>query len=154
MKFICDQMLAQLGRWLRCAGYDTLIVDNGIADSEILEIARKENRRLLTKDKHFLKMKKNGLVIHLTTNSSIDHCVRELNQKLEIDWTLHPFSRCLVCNQLLKEIEKEKITAKVPEGVKKSTTQFWICPDCNRIYWEGSHTEKMRKMLESFSKLT
>lgn len=35
-KFLCDQMCAELGRWLRAAGFDTAIIDTALEDQKIL----------------------------------------------------------------------------------------------------------------------
>ncbi len=58
------------------------------------------------------------------------------------------FSRCLIDNEPLEEIEKEKVLHLLPPKVKKAFTKFWRCPKCNRIYWHGSHYEKMKRFID------
>ena len=147
-KFLCDQMLLGLGRWLRVAGYDTSIIEESIDDSEILEKALREKRLLLTRDRHFLTMLSGkDTVIHLNGNS-LDECIKELNDKLEINWLYHPFSRCLKCNSPLREINDPEILQQVPEKIRLGTTKFWFCRACRKVYWEGSHTERMHQQLK------
>ena len=56
--------------------------------------------------------------------------------------------RCSLCNNLLKEINKKLILDKLAEGTKNNYDEFWICPNCNQIYWKGAHWLKMKKSLE------
>lgn len=150
MKFICDQMLAGLGKWLRVAGYDTLIVDESIEDKEILSCALRENRLLLTRDRHFQEMQAPPKTVIFFKSNSLIECIRELNHELKINWLYAPFSRCLICNSALIEPSKEDILEQVPADIRARSEQFWFCPQCQKVYWEGSHTQKMQKQLQDW----
>ena len=63
MKFLCDQMLARLGRWLRAAGYDTLIIEKSLDDKEIFKQAKEEKRLLITRDKQILDLDPSGELV-------------------------------------------------------------------------------------------
>ena len=98
MKFLCDQMLIRLGKWLRAAGYDTLIIEESIQDCEIYSLALQEKRFLITRDRHFLEMNDaDGRVVWLESNE-VEACAEELSKKLPINWLLIPISRCITCN--------------------------------------------------------
>ena len=56
MKFLCDQMLARLGKWLRAAGYDARIIDEPLRDRQVLEIALAENRLLADQERTPLRL--------------------------------------------------------------------------------------------------
>jgi len=149
MKFLCDQMLIKLGRWLRMAGYDTVIVDQPCQDREILEQSLSENRFLITRDRHFLSFtKEQDRILWLNSNRTED-CIHELNQKIEIQWTYKPFSRCSLCNASLHDATQEEITL-APEGVREWCKKYWYCQNCMKLYWHGSHTEKMLKQLQNW----
>lgn len=153
MKLLCDQMLVRLGRWLRAAGYDTEIIEHSVPDRKILEQALKEERYLITRDRHFLGFKEaSNLIIWLQANATED-CVQELSKKLPIDWTKEPFSRCMLCNQKLIEAENDLLNS-VPDGVRVHCDKYWTCKKCGRIYWMGSHTEKILKKLKQWKTLT
>src|SRR5947209_8474885 len=49
MRFIVDNNVGRLAVWLRALGYDTSYIDP-IEDGELVEIAQREGRILLTKD--------------------------------------------------------------------------------------------------------
>lgn len=136
-------MLLRLGRWLRAAGYDTSFAGTGEPDEEILARARKEGRLLVTRDKHFLGL---GDDIIYLNNNGMEECAKQLGLRLDLDWLKAPFSRCLVCNAPLVEAsqgERDSVHDNV-EG------KLLSCPDCNRTFWDGSHTRRMREQLEAW----
>jgi len=145
MKFICDEMLGTLAKWLRIMGYDTEYA-KGMKDDEIIMKAAKEERIVLTRDKMLSKKAKNSLYINeRTLDEQIERVVKKFNLKLDEEKLL---SRCTICNLEVEEIEKSMVRGKVPEHVWKSHEKFWICPRCGRIYWMGSHWDNMKKRIE------
>lgn len=152
MKFICDQMLARFGRWLRAAGYDTVIIEESLEDSEIFRQAVQENRLLITRDRGIQELDLDRQHVRWLQSNSTEECVRELSQQLPVNWLLKPFSRCLVCNGLLVETDNPDMQ-QVPEDIQTHCQQFWGCPECGKVYWEGSHTKRMRKQLEQWQRI-
>lgn len=142
MKFLCDEMLSGLGRWLRAAGYDTKILEAGTLDEKIKECAETENRLILTCDRRFPPSKR---VIFLSGHSQ-EEWAKELKDKLKVNWLYRPFSRCLICNAMFTEPDLQTIEEQAPPNV----SQFWYCPHCKKLYWEGSHTEHMIKQLSDW----
>lgn len=150
MKFLCDQMLQRLGRWLIAAGYDTEIVKSSIPDRQILERAVREKRLLLTRDRHFIEMKKDPGAIIWIRGNTLSECIHEVTNRLNIDWMMNPFSRCTICNQELDKIDASH--PRIPKDIERGHRQFWLCRSCGRVYWEGSHTRRMRETLKFFNK--
>jgi uncharacterized protein len=145
MKFLCDQMLARLGRWLRAAGYDTVIINESLPDKDVFEKAQTEGRLVITRDRFFLELDKlKERVIWLRANT-LEECVYELKAKIQINWMNAPFSRCLICNQILEKKEQLAET-EIPSSLL--TTQFYWCKNCKKVYWEGSHTKRMHQTLQ------
>ena len=105
MKFVCDQMCAELGRWLRAAGYDTAIVKTPLKDEEIFERAVAEERLILTRDKYFLDLDTSKRHVFFLQNESLEEWVTQLKHKLGLNWLYKPFSRCLECNCALEKID-------------------------------------------------
>lgn len=150
MQFLCDQMLAGLGRWLRTAGYDTEIAEPGAPDKAILDRAIEKNRILLTRDAHFTHMKApEGTVVFLKSNS-LEENIEELSRKIKINWVYRPFTRCLQCNTPFTEPDEGVIVIQVPPDVRSQ--QLWYCTTCQKVFWEGSHTDRMREQLQSWQK--
>ena len=152
MKFLCDQMLARLGKWLRAAGYDARIIDEPLRDRQVLEIALAENRLLITRDRHFLHMKGAAPLLHYLKSNDLIACMEELMQQIAIDWLHAPFSRCLTCNTPL-EIALNDSTEKIPQKIRQQKDTFWLCPQCKQFFWEGTHTARMRSQLKRWQEM-
>ena len=145
MKFIADKMLGRLAKWLRILGYDTVYFRH-VRDSELLRLSILEKRVLLTRDTLLIRRRgiKNFLFISYDQPfEQIKQVVRELN----IPYPAEPFSRCIMCNDLLEPYSKEDACRAVPEYVCKTQDVFGQCPTCNKIYWKGTHYERMEKIL-------
>lgn len=147
VKFLCDQMCAKLGHWLRAAGYDTLIIQNSEIDQKIFQKAVTEQRILLTRDKHFQNLDKEHSIVILLHSDSLDLCAQQLKEA-DLNWLYQPFSRCLHCNTTLQETS-EPLT-EVPENIRQTIRQFWYCPNCQKTFWLGSHTDHMLKQLKKW----
>src|SRR5689334_9473258 len=98
MRFLCDEMLLRLARLLRAAGYDTVLAEGGRKDAELLAQARAENRILVTRDKRLAKAAHPRAVLAEGRGAHAE--AEHLAALLPIDWTLAPFSRCVVDNAL------------------------------------------------------
>jgi len=151
-KFIADDMLGKLAKWMRILGYDTVYYRTQI-DNELIEQAQKEKRILLTRD---IQLSRNWLVpTLLIKEETIDEQLKQVIQRFNLEIEEGLFSRCPKCNTLLTEIKKEEIKEKIPEYVYQSYNEFWICPTCKRYYWAGTHWMNIKakvKAMESHLK--
>lgn len=143
MKFLCDQMLGTLAKWLRIYGFDTYYAKKHMKDKELIAIAKKEKRVLITRDKELVYNAKREQVktIKIQTKD-LDDQIETVLQNVELDKDL-VLSRCTICNSVLEKISKEKVKEKVPEKVFENHDEFLYCKNCNKIYWKGTHYEKM-----------
>jgi uncharacterized protein with PIN domain len=137
-KFICNGMLGRLCKLLRICGIDTTYTNHGIA---ILLEARKENRIVLTRNTRLRTEKKIFFVEDSKPVKQLEHIISEYDLKDQIA----PFSRCIECNRKLRSVEKNSIKDKIPFFTYKEFDEFAICPNCQRIYWKGSHYKNMTK---------
>ena len=139
-------MLGSMAKWLRILGYDTKYVKN-MKDEEIAKIAREEERILLTRDKKLASKFKNSIYLE---NNGLKNQLRRIIKELalEID-DKNLLTRCIICNEKIEKIDKEKVKGMVPEHVYESHEEFYICPKCKRIYWIGTHFENMKKFIEN-----
>jgi uncharacterized protein with PIN domain len=148
MRFICDDNLGKLAKWLRTLGYDTLFFDP-IEDGELVARALKDDRVVLSRDTQLSRFKfKLGENLLLIQS---DKPMEQLRQVLE-QFKLKPdkdllFSRCSVCNELLEKVEKEKIKDRLYPYVYKTQDHFVHCLKCDRIYWSATHVKNMAKKL-------
>lgn len=149
-------MLGKLARWLRMAGQNTLYAKSlpDSKDETILKRAKNDYRVLLTRDLDFHRQTKSqGVNSIYLENEDIPNQLVEISkkcgEKIEIDLTN---SRCPVCNNELKKVEKKKIINQVPENVSEQNNDFWKCIKCGKIYWPGSHWESIKEIMEKYKK--
>lgn len=154
MKFICDQMFGTLASWLRLLGFDTFYTADEITDDDILTIASSENRILITRDKEmvFHARKKLIPVLYLESTDLNDQLITVLNHTdAQIDDDL-VLTRCSICNAGLRPVEKKQIAERVPKKVFEFQDEFFFCTHCGKIYWKGSHYQKICAKIESLKK--
>ncbi len=72
----------------------------------------------------------------------------EIIRRFELQSQIKPFHRCMSCNGLIKKVEKEEIEERLEPKTRKFFTEFFICSDCQKIYWRGSHFINMEQKIE------
>jgi uncharacterized protein with PIN domain len=147
--FMVDANLGRLARYLRMLGFDTRF-DMNLQDPDIIRVAEEEKRILLTRD---LGVLKNGRVVrgYFIRSQDPDRQLREVVQKFHLKGQFKPFTRCIACNGKILPVKKDKLVKRVPGQVLENFNQFYACKECERVYWEGSHHERM---LEKIRRLT
>jgi hypothetical protein len=146
LRLLCDEMLKGIGRWLRAAGYDVAIVDDGAHDDDLLARARTEHRVLLTCDRRLAARAGDDPAIAVLATERLDDAARELGARLGIDWLRAPFTRCLVDNTRLVPAD-DKDVASLPTRARQGAGPIRRCPRCGRVYWPGSQVRRMRARL-------
>ena len=150
IKFVADNNVGKLARWLRLIGYDTLFFEQK-DDAQMIKIALGGDRVILTKDAQFTKRRlvANGTLktMHIEQDDPRLQ-VQEVVKTLKLDHHFKPFSLCLECNRVLVARDKEEVKNLVPDRVFETQTQYTQCPACHRIYWPGTHWEAMGKELQ------
>lgn len=147
--FFADSMLGRLARWLRTLGYDTAY-EKVISDESLTERVLTERRWLLTRDRYLVQRKvlrdRHTLIVSDHLQDQLRQVRSELHLKLDLsDRTA---SRCAACNSLLIVIPHEKAALTVPVYVAHSHFRFVQCPNCERIYWPGTHWMHMLTSLQ------
>jgi uncharacterized protein with PIN domain len=136
-------MLGTLAKWLRILGYDTLF-DPVLDDHQLVRLARADGRVLLTRDRELAGRR--GVRTVLVASEQLDDQVRQVLRDLGLEAD-RSFSRCPVCNEALETIDREAAQARVPAYVAQAHKQFKHCPTCRRVYWRGSHWQRMVERL-------
>jgi uncharacterized protein with PIN domain len=153
LKFIIDHNVGKLAKWLRMAGFDALLF-TGADDVALIAAALDEKRILLTRDRRIMKRRVivAGHIKSVLIES--DHFTAQVLQvisALKLDKScLHPFTICLECNRRLEERTKESVKDRVPPYVFLTQEHFAECPDCQRLYWQGSHWQSMSQGIDAF----
>jgi hypothetical protein len=146
-RFLVDINVGRLAGLLRMAGFDAENVDGESTSRAIVAKAIREGRILLTRNKDLLKHRE--LVYgRLVRNQDPDLQLREIIILYSLENLLQPFTRCISCNGFLKDVKKEDIIDRLLPLTKKYFNRFRICTVCSKIYWQGSHHEKMTDKLK------
>lgn len=149
MKFIADVMLGRLAKWLRILGYDTLY-DSHFSDDDLFFKAHQQKRILLTRDSELAK-RMNPEYCLFITESSVPEQVKQVVEHCHLNTEDYIFSRCTLCNNLIKSIAKALVKDRVPDFVFDSIDKFYYCERCDKIYWAGSHIKLVRQALSKIS---
>jgi len=137
-KFITDATLAKLAKWLRLLGYDTTVFMKE-AGREMLSLAAAENRIVLTKKRDLLARQCSGC-LHFVVATDIGSQLREIIEQFSLVTDRQKmFTLCLKCNKRLFPIAKEKVSSFVPPYVFANCHEYHQCPQCQNIYWAGTH---------------
>jgi uncharacterized protein len=148
-RFIVDQNAGKLVKLLRLIGYDTVFF-TGVNDTQMVNIALAETRIILTRDTHIRERRlvttgkvKSILVLSDDSESQIQQVIEELNLLSGIQ----SFSLCLECNYPLVNIPKDQTEERVPPYVWQTQNEYRECPQCQRVYWKGTHWVRMNSRL-------
>jgi uncharacterized protein with PIN domain len=147
LKFFADVNAASVVRWLRAAGLDT-VWEDAIGDDALIRRAIEDKRYVLTLDKRIPDEFRADNVLLLKTDKAIDQ-FRETVAHFKIEKPRELFTRCLVCNTPLRAARAEEISSVTPPRPLVNQLTFKYCPTCAKVYWEGSHTRRMRAAIES-----
>ena len=148
-RFLCDEMLHGLGRWLRAAGYDTVIATGGLPDRALALRCAEEHRILLTKDRDLAATVAVTARVLVLPGNGIDKAARDLRAALDLDWQHAPFTRCTVDNRPL-ETAPPDASERVPERSRAAGGPLRMCPECGRLYWSGGHVRRMQQRLAAW----
>lgn len=146
-RFILDVHLGKLARRLRLLGFDT-VYENNFNDQEIVQRSVAENRIILTRDVGLLK---NKIITHgyWMRQTDPEKQVKEIVQRFDLIKQCNPFTRCLKCNGLLHAVEKQNIQNKLLPHTNKYYQYFVQCQQCLKLYWQGSHYQKLKKWCDN-----
>ena len=152
LKFIVDNNVGKLAKWLRMMGYDTLFF-SGSDDSHMVSTALNEGRVILTRDTQIMKRRvvtSGRLKAILIKSDKPELQMQQVINDLTLDCQFRPFAICLECNQPLLERSKQQVEGRVPPYVFQTQNQYVECPVCHRIYWRGTHWQRMTSKLRKF----
>ncbi|HSL01479.1 MAG TPA: Mut7-C RNAse domain-containing protein [Rubrobacteraceae bacterium] len=150
MRFLCDAMLGGLAKWLRAAGHDTYYAREGtdVSDRSLTLKALEEDRVLLTSDGGFLERKpvRDGSIGFLRVpHAPLEGQLRLVAERYDL---ARGESRCMECNGELCTVASDAVVNRVPPGVRRTHEEFFLCEGCDRVFWHGSHWERISGRLE------
>lgn len=153
-RFIVDLNVGRLAKRLRMMGYDAVFI-NGLDDDELVRIALREGRILLTKDQGITRRRivSSGKVrALLITDGDVHRQLRQVIRAFDLESGSRPFTRCMECNESLLSRTKPEVRDLVPPYVYATQDQYMQCPRCGRVYWRGTHWERMNHEIHGMGK--
>jgi len=146
IRFVVDANVGKLARLLRMTGFDVFFSPD-LDDGALAGVTEQQERLLLTRDIALLKRK---MIVHGRMIRSSDPLeqLREVIDLYGLRDLIKPFSRCLSCNTVLQQTSKEAIIDRLLPLTRKYYHEFMICPGCDRLFWPGSHRERMSKIIK------
>lgn len=143
-------MLGKLTRWLRMLGHDVEYADS-LADKTLIQKAKRTNRILLTRDLQLFQQAiaqgAEAFLIESTDEAeNLASLAKRFSFKLEIDLKT---SKCPKCNAQIRSVRKDSVISRIPETTSTYYDEFWECPNCNQIYWQGAHWKRIEKTLKA-----
>jgi uncharacterized protein len=149
-KYILDVHLGSLARYMRLAGFDTLY-RNDLDDEQIVSISLKEKRSILTRNRQILK--RNDVThAYWIRSTEVKEQLKEIINRFHLKKLINPFTLCLECNSPISDVRKEEVEEKIPPKVKLYHNEFKKCVNCGKIYWKGTHYEKMHSFIDKLTK--
>jgi uncharacterized protein with PIN domain len=145
-KFAVDGHLGTLARNLRLLGLDVFYM-NTAEDRQLLEVMQREDRALITRDRRLLM---HSIVEHGYCPRSDDgeEQTIEVLRRFDLESAIAPFTRCLDCNAQLETVEKKDVIERLEPLTKIYYQDFRRCPGCGKVFWGGSHFDKLRMRVE------
>jgi hypothetical protein len=145
-RFAADSMVGGLAKWLRLLGLDTIYLRSGPRPPQIARIL------LTRRSNHPPQRLPAGWpeVLLLSSNQTLDQ-VQEVIRRFGLTRAdLAPLTRCSLCNLELEKQDARQVADRVPDYVRLTQTVFVDCPGCGRVYWPGTHQQRMERMIEAF----
>lgn len=144
-RFVADTHLGKLARHLRIAGFDCLW-ENDYGDEEIVACSVAQQRIVLTRDLGILKRQavERGHYVRATESGAQ---LREVVRAFQLEDRLRPFTRCRACNVEVRAVAKDAVAERLPPEVRLRFDRFTECPQCGRVYWQGTHFERLEGLL-------
>lgn len=141
-KFVLDTHLGKLAKYLRLLGFDTLY-EHDYEDAQIIAISVAEKRAILTGDIGILK---NNAVTHgqWIRSSNAREQVCEVLERFDLSSCMKPFTRCTVCNGMIRPVPKETVADRLEPRTLHCYDEFYRCASCGKVYWKGSHYQRMK----------
>ena len=144
--FVIDSNLGRLARYLRMMGFDCLY-SNAYDDKAIATIASEQHRIVLTRDRTLLRRK---VITHgyFVREVRPRFQVKEVLTRFDLTRLIKPFTRCINCNGALLNVEKQAVLQLLEPKTKKYYDSFKQCPNCQQVYWKGSHHQRAMALIE------
>jgi uncharacterized protein with PIN domain len=153
IRFLCDVGLGGLARWLRAAGYEALWNPHLEDDNHLLREARRTATTLLTTDSLLMERRvlRSGTIPALWVPPTLTMMEQLAVVLQELRLPLRE-PRCMNCGGELQKTDKESARIRIPPKTYRWLDEYFVCGSCGKLFWRGTHWNKIRQRLESVSR--
>lgn len=143
--FLADSMLGRLTRWLRLMGYSVEYASSEWSDAKIMEYCNSKGLFLLTRDRELSKRYSNSFYVRSENlNDQLAQFLSEFPPSRDLF-----FTRCPLCNGKTSRVPMSQVSDRVPDGVRGRYDSAFVCHNCGKVYWEGTHYDSILKTINS-----
>ncbi len=145
-RFVADAMVGKLAKWLRAFGFD-VFYHPFADDEELITVAQERDAILLTRDTLLQEVR--GVRTIFIRDDHVGAQLRQVVQEAPLDLSqARPLTRCTACNGALRPAARSEVWERLPPFIYLTQEHYAVCPDCGRVYWEGTHVARLREKLE------
>jgi uncharacterized protein with PIN domain len=148
-RFLCDPSLAGLARWLRAAGYEALLASD-VPGHRLPDEALGRGLVLLTTEAEVLdrRIVADGSLVVVWLPSALTMSEQLRMAALDLGLGLRE-PRCMACGGTLVPTPKEAVRSRIPPRTALWKDEYFVCADCSRLFWRGTHWERIARTLRS-----
>ena len=144
--FFADRTLGKLAKWLRILGFDTIFESDAAPKSDVGRLM--SGRILLTRIVQNRRRSDARRVVFIDVNDVYGQLKQVVAELTITPADIRLFSICIKCNSAIIAVDKQSLFGQVPDYVWETHERFHRCRQCERIYWAGSHTERVKTVVE------
>jgi uncharacterized protein with PIN domain len=151
-RFVADAMVGKLAKWLRAFGFD-VFYHPFADDEELITVARERGAILLTRDTRLQEVR--GVRTIFIEDDHVGAQLRQVAREAPLDLReARPLTRCTACNGVLQPAARGEVWERIPPFIYLTQERYAVCPDCGRVYWEGTHVARLREKLAELARHT
>jgi uncharacterized protein len=148
-RFVLDGHLGRLAAYLRMLGFDVWY-DRFADDARLAAVSGGEGRTLLTRDVGLLKRREVESGYCVRHDKPHDQ-LREVSRRFALYSHFLPFTRCMDCNGPLCAVAKDEVADLLPPHTRETKNEFSRCEVCRKVFWRGTHYDRLLTLLESLT---
>lgn len=148
LRFLAESTLGKLSKWLRLAGFDTLYDPHRPDAFRIADCSKAQQRIVLTRTRQVYDLLPPSRALFIRHNAPLAQVRQVMQHFAVLRRDLQPLTRCAICNAPVEPCPKEKLIGQIADYIWQRHDRFHCCPQCKRIFWPGSHTERLLEAMQ------
>jgi uncharacterized protein with PIN domain len=142
-RFLCDESLGGLARWLRAAGYPARAL-RGLRGDALIAEARRDGGVLVTTDSRLWERRAilDRAIRAIWMPSGLDRVSQLAMLLRDLQLPLRE-PRCMGCGGPLVATPKDAVRERIPPRTARWRDDYFVCGSCGQLFWRGTHWERI-----------